>query len=463
MLTDEAKEFVSEIKDREAGKTRHWHALAAAWLGEAFDAMDASIFFIAMVPALTELLRSNSDVEVGQIGSIILAIFMLGWFFGAIGFGILADRLGRRKTMILTILIYSLATGLCALCADWMQLAACRFVVGCGIGGEICLGTVIVAEFWKGRPRLWATAALESSFNAGLMLAAAFNALLSPFGWRWLFVAGIIPALMTLYVRSKIKESSSFETVKIQRAEIKKKDSTTLTHSEKQLLSLPIVELIKGEARGRLLVTALLGASAVVGYWACVAWIPAWVNQLMASEAINERSTATTIFSVGGLAGCFMTPLLLDYIGRKNTMILAFGGGLLATVLMFLTVKTYGTELMLWCLAVGILTNIQFTALQIYIPEAFGTQVLGTATGIIFGAGRIFAVALALCGAQLIAFYGGSYAMASATLSLAYAVGFIASFWLYKTNGEVAGITSAAIQTVVQPTRQLALATEARE
>lgn len=454
MLTNEAKEFVSEIKDRETGKTRHWHALAAAWLGEAFDAMDASIFFIAMVPALTELLRSHSDVEVGQIGSIILAIFMLGWFFGAIGFGILADKLGRRKTMILTILIYSLATGLCALCNDWIQLAACRFVVGCGIGGEICLGTVIVAEFWKGRPRLWATAALESSFNAGLMLAAAFNALLSPFGWRWLFVAGIIPALMTLYVRSKIKESASFETVKAHREELRKKETHELTSEDKSLLRLPLTELIRGEARGRLLVTALLGASAVVGYWACVAWIPAWVNQLTASEAINERSMATTIFSVGGLAGCFLTPLMLDRIGRKNTMKVAFGGGFLATICMFLTVKSYGPELMAWCLAVGILTNIQFTALQIYIPEAFGTQVLGTATGIIFGAGRIFAVALALCGAQLIALYGGSYAMASATLSLAYAVGFVASFWLYKTSGEVAGITAPSIQI----SRPLALA-----
>jgi MFS family permease len=441
MLSKEAQDLLSEIKDKTEGKTKHWHALAAAWLGEAFDAMDASIFFIAMVPAMTELLRSQSSIEIGQIGSVILAIFMLGWFFGAIGFGVLADRIGRRKTMILTILIYSAATGLCALCNNWMQLAACRFIVGCGIGGEICLGTVIIAEFWKGRPRLWATALLESSFNAGLMFAAMFNSLLGPLGWRWLFVAGIIPALMTLYVRSKITESQSFETVKSNREGARRKNINELTNHEKSLLRSPIVELITGETKGRLLVTAILGASAVVGYWACVAWIPAWVNQLTGTAAINERSIATTVFSVGGLAGCFLTPPLLDRIGRKNTALLSFGGGFLATALMFLTVHSYGPHLFAFCLAVGIMTNIQFTLLQIYIPEAFGTQILGTATGIIFGAGRIFAVLLALCGGQLIATFDGSYALASATLSLAYAVGFIASFRLYATNGEVAGIT----------------------
>src|SRR5262249_8331816 len=111
----------------------------------------------------------------------------------------------------------------------------------------------------------------------------------------------------------------------------------------------------------------------------------------------------------------------------------------------FLTVKTYGPELMMYCILVGVLTNIQFTSLQIYIPEAFSTPVLGTAAGIIYGGGRIFAVVLALCGAQLIAFYGGSYALATATLSLAYAVGFVASFRLYSTDGEVAGLKDTLV------------------
>ncbi len=414
-----------------------WHALIAAWLGEAFDAMDASLYFIALVPAISELLKTNNDVQVGQIGSLVLAIFMMGWFFGAIGFGVVADRIGRKKTMMLTILIYSVATGLCALSHNWMELAAYRFFVGLGIGGEICLGSVIIAEFWKKRSRLWATCALESSFNFGLMFSAAFNVVLGPHGWRWLFVAGIIPALLTLYIRSRMQESEPFEKIKQHRANLKKKGGE-LSDQEKSLIRSPLVELIKGESRARLLVTAIMATSAVIGFWACVAWIPAWVNQLTGTAAVQERSMATLLFSLGGLVGCCLTPLLSAKLGRRTLFKIAFGGGLVSTLAMFLLIKVYGTTLLIACFTCGILINMQFAGLQIYIPEAFKTSVLATATGICFGAARIFSAALALCGAQLIAAYDGSYAYACATLGLIYIVGFIAAFKLHETNGEVA-------------------------
>jgi MFS family permease len=461
MLTKESAALVSEITQEQLGTKKpekaKWHALIAAWLGEAFDAMDASLYFIALVPAISELIRSKSDVEVGQIGSLVLAIFMVGWFFGAIGFGVVADRIGRRKTMMLTILIYSVATGMCALAHTWQELAVCRFLVGLGIGGEICLGGVVISEFWSKRSRLWAACALESSFNFGLMLSAGANAVLGPYGWRWLFLAGVIPALLTLYIRSNMKESEPFTKVKAKRDQLKNKKKEDLEHHEKKFLRSPLEELIKGEARGRLLVTALLGTSAVIGYWACVAWIPAWVNQLTGGLAVAERSTATTVFSVGGLVGCFATPLIINRLGRANTFKLAFGGGLLATLGMFLLVKSYGTPLMVWCFVAGILINMQWAGLQIYIPEAFKTNVLATATGVCFGAGRIFAAVLAVCGGQLIAIYDGSYAYASATLGLVYGIGFVASFWLYETSGEVAGADVGEEETEqAMPARALA-------
>jgi MFS family permease len=415
----------------DGSKKGKWHALAATWLGEAFDAMDASLYFVALVPAMTELLRSNNDTVIGQTGSIVLAVFMMGWFFGALIFGGLADRIGRRKTMLITILLYSLATGLCALCQNWMQLAACRFVVGCGIGGEICLGTVVIAEFWKGRGRLWATCVLESSFNAGLLFASGLNVLIGVYGWRWLFIAGVIPALATVYIRSKLKESESFEEVAKHRVE------TVSATSEKPKSSW--AQLMERDMRGKLFWTASFAMSAIVGYWACVAWLPAWVNQLTGDIAIGERSTATTLFSIGGLVGCFLTPLILDRLGRKNTVKLSFVGGLIAAVTMFVTIKTFGLPLLLWAFALGVFTNVQFTTLQIYIPEVFPTSMLATAAGVCYGAGRVFSACLALCGGQLIAFYGGSYALASATLSLVYIVGVIAAFFIMETDGAVAG------------------------
>lgn len=439
------------VRERQAQKAEgdskkgKWHALVATWLGEAFDAMDASLYFVALVPAMSELLRSNNDTLIGQSGSTVLAIFMLGWFFGALIFGSLADRIGRRKTMLITILVYSIATGLCALCQNWMQLAACRFVVGCGIGGEICLGTVVIAEFWKGRSRLWATCVLESSFNAGLLFSSGLNVLLGAHGWRWLFVAGVIPALATVYIRSKLKESESFEEVAKHRKEKVAVDKTGVKSSWAQLMEPGM--------KGKLIWTALIAMSAIVGFWACVSWLPAWVNQLTGDIAIGERSTATTMFSIGGLVGCFATPLILDRLGRKNTLKLAFGGGLIAAVTMFVTVKTFGIPLLLWAFALGVFTNVQFTTLQIYIPEVFPTSMLATAAGVCYGAGRIFSASLAICGGQLIAIYGGSYALASATLSLIYIVGVVAAFFVVETDGAVAGTRNlkASGKLVPQP------------
>jgi MFS family permease len=420
------------------GVKGRWHAMWAAFMGEAFDAMDASIFFVAMYPAISELLQTKNDTYIGQIGSVVLATFMMGWFFGAFVFGALADKIGRRKVMLLTILIYSVATGCCALAHSWMELAACRFVVGLGIGGEICLGTVIVSEFWSGKGRLWATAFLESSFNVGLLLSAGANMLFGDLGWRVLFLVGIIPALFTLYIRSKLTESTSFEQVAAYRKQLENKNGT-LDENEKSFMISPFRRLMQPELRGRLISTAALSASAIIGYWACVAWLPSWINQLTGAIAVNERSVATTVFSVGGLLGCFVTPIICAKLGRRLVMKVAFGGALFAAMTMFITIKSFGLPLLAWSFALGILTNLQFTALQLYIPEVFPTSVLATAAGICYGGARVFSAVLALCGAQLIAVYGGSYAYASATISSIYVLGFVAAFFIVSTEGDTLG------------------------
>ncbi|MBC8000611.1 MAG: MFS transporter, partial [Leptolyngbya sp.] len=272
--------------EKKVAENTKWHALISAWLGEAFDAMDASLYFVALVPAMSELLGTHNETLIGQYGSFVLAIFMMGWFVGAVAFGTLADRIGRRKTMLLTILIYSAATGLCALCQDWIQLSVCRFIVGCGIGGEICLGTVVVAEFWKGRSRLWATCLLESSFNAGLLLSAGINAALGVYGWRWMFLVGVVPALATIYIRSKLKESDAFQEVSSHREQARNTEIQVAKPIDSAVLKSPFAQLMAPDMKPRLIVVASLCASAIVGFWACVSWLPAWTNQLTGTVAV---------------------------------------------------------------------------------------------------------------------------------------------------------------------------------
>ncbi len=214
-------------------RSSQWHVLTATWLGEMFDGMDASIFVLVLFPALSELLNTKSHSIVGVHGSYILATFMVGWAIGGIVFGILADHIGRARTLVYTILLYAIFTGLCALSHNWQEMAFYRFLVGCGIGGEISIGGVLMAESWQGKSRLHATGLMCSSFGFGYLVASFLNLLVGGLGWRWLFLVGIVPALLTAYIRANLKEPVQYEFV----AECKKRLRSKPRHelSQKKL------------------------------------------------------------------------------------------------------------------------------------------------------------------------------------------------------------------------------------
>jgi MFS family permease len=141
-----------------------WLVLSVAWLGWVFDSMDSTIYAMVLQPALHDLLGKNSST--GQIewyGGIIFSIFLLGWALGGVLFGTLADYIGRTRTMILTILIYSLFTGLAALSHSWWELMIYRFLTALGIGGEWAAGAALVAETWPEEKRAKAAGILQSA------------------------------------------------------------------------------------------------------------------------------------------------------------------------------------------------------------------------------------------------------------------------------------------------------------
>lgn len=433
-LTGQAVEL-SKSEEKPSSKQGKWQALMAAWFGEAFDALDATIFFIAMYPAISELINSKNDIEIGWYGSLVVAVFMLGWAVGGIGFGMVADKIGRAKTMVITILLYAVATGLCALSQSWIDLAIYRFFVGVGVGGEIGLGGVLVAEAWKnGRGRIWAISAVESSFCFGVMGCALVNSMLGNYGWRWLFLAGLVPAFFALYVRMTLKESEEFNQSKTRKEKIESQKSP----EEKANIDIPLLDVLKGEKGKQLWMTALCAMCAIIGWWGCISWIAPWINQLTGTLAVDERSMGTTMVSIGNLVGCVAVPLLLLKISRVNLLKLSFLGCWLSSTIMFLTVKSYGLTLLAWCFAVGFFGIVSFVVLVVYIPEAFAASYRATASGFTFGFGRILAAVAAVGGGQLISLFGGSYAYSAATIALIYLLGTLIAFKLPETNGELA-------------------------
>ena len=242
------------------GITRYqWLVLFVAWLGWVFDAMDATIYAIVLHPALHELLHTSggplATERIGWYGGIIFSIFLIGWAIGGIAFGIAADRFGRTKVLMATIIIYATFTGAAALAQDWWHLAVYRFLTALGIGGEWAAGAALVAETWPEEKRAKAAGILQSAWAAGFFLAAGFNlALKDTYGWRGLFLIGVLPAFVAFLVRWYVKEP----------------DRWTRAHAQQ---AIPLSAIFEGELKRSTLVGSALAFVAVFGLWGSAAGV----------------------------------------------------------------------------------------------------------------------------------------------------------------------------------------------
>jgi len=202
-----------------------WFVLVVAALGWLLDCMDQQLFVLARAPAMKELLavgfqRPATPAEIGEYGGYATAIFMLGWASGGLVFGVLGDRWGRAKTMLLTIVLYSGFTGLSAFATHFADFALYRFLTGLGVGGEFAVGVSLVAEVMPSRARPYALGLLQALSTVGNMTAAFIGISLSVLEqgqnlagwapWRWKFVAGALPALIVIFVRRGLKEPDAW-------------------------------------------------------------------------------------------------------------------------------------------------------------------------------------------------------------------------------------------------------------
>lgn len=428
---------ISRVRDKCLGTSEQvskWHAFVAAWLGAFFDGLDATIFVMVLFPALSELLGTKDYAVVGQYGSYVLAFFMVGWAVGAVIFGMLADRIGRAKTMMITILTYALCTGLCAFAHSWQELAFYRFLVGCGIGGEIGLSGIIVAETWKGKSRLHAMGVMVSAFGFGYLATSLLNMCIGGMGWRLLFVIGVTPALLTLYVRAKLKDTEEFEFISEARKRARLKSPETRNAQEKELMSNTFLQLFSRENRRATFTVATMASSCIMGYWAVLSWIPAWINQITGTQAVAERSITTICMNIGLITFGILGGKLVDKFGRARCFFAGSMASFICCLGMFSTVKSFGLPLLIWAFSIGAASILPFVVLFIYVPELYATRIRGTAFGFSYNSGRMFAAMAAVFGGQIIASCGGSYAVGASTVASVYLIGAAISFFMPKTD-----------------------------
>ncbi|MGB9606673.1 MAG: MFS transporter, partial [Bryobacteraceae bacterium] len=249
--------------------------LAAAWMGWIFDSMDATIYALVMMPALRELLGPHGATQdIGWYGGIIFSIFLVGWALGGILFGILADYLGRARTMAITILIYAVFTGAAGFSHSWGELALYRFLTALGIGGEWAAGATLVAEVWPESLRVKGAGVLQSAWGCGYFLGAGIYSLLAAQSWRVMFYVGVIPAFVALLVRLKVREPERW----------------IATRQALRERGFTLLELFRESTRRDTLVGSALAFVAVFGLWGATNWTPTLVRELLQGSALDEAA-----------------------------------------------------------------------------------------------------------------------------------------------------------------------------
>ncbi len=399
-----------------------WLVLAVCWLGWLFDIMDTALFNFAKAPMLTEMLGGADAYKLNGPATegLIQMVFLVGWALGGLIFGILADRWGRTRTMVLTILMYCAFTGLTALCHSWEQVAVVRFLTALGIGGEWAAGAALVAEVFPDKARAPAAGFLQSAAAFGPALAATINLGLSAESWRWLFVVGIAPALITVLIRWKIKEPDRW-----------KETATEARGSLKELFGT-------SNWRRNVLIASVLGIVGIAGSGNTSFWLPNLVkavNKGVDAVIVQQRvSYATYTMQIGTLLGVLIFPWLCQKLGRKPAFALFFALSPLAIWLATIGANDY-TAVLLFAPLMSFFTIGLSAGFVLYFPELFPTRLRATGSGFAYNVARIGAAPAPWLTGILIGGLAGSVGLGVAAAGLIYLVGLAALPFAPETRG----------------------------
>ena len=391
-----------------------------------FDIADSALFALAKGPMLTEMLGSEPAYKANgpALEGTIQMIFLLGWSLGGLIFGIAADRWGRTKTLIVTILLYCLFTGLTALCHTPEQVMVLRFLTGLGIGGEWAAGAALVAEAFPDRSRAPAASVLQSAAALGPALAALANLGLAHQGWRVLFMIGVLPAIMTVFIRFKVGHEEP-EAVKTEEPE-----------------KFPLTELFQTPILRRNAFVALaMGFAGIAGAGTVTFWLPNLVKAasvgMDAAGIAQRQSYATFSMHAGTLLGVILFPWLCEKFGRRPSFALFFA---LSPISIWIAAQVAGdhsyTSLLLAAPIMSFFSIGLSSGFGLYFPELFPKRVRATGAGFAYNMGRILTAPVPKWTGDFIKAQGGNVGAGVIAAGCVFLIGLVALPFAKETKGE---------------------------
>ncbi len=364
--------------------SQQWKSGLAAWLGWLFDGLDLHLYTVVAVTIVTELLGPEAtSADVGRKAGWIQAAFLIGWALGGGFFGIVGDRIGRSKALMLTILTYAMFTGISYFAQTWWHLLIFRFLAALGIGGEWAVGASLLSETWPKTWRPWMAAVLQTAVNIGILLAGLTVYLMAGLPPRTVFLVGVLPALLVLWIRRAVPEPEEW-------------------HAARKLSSDSprFADLFRGELKRTTWLTICVCALGLTGHWGFMFWLAQSLRNLAEVKGISDPAQAkvfanqivgqaTMALMLASIAGNFVAAVIAKNLGYRraiSSMCLCYFLTVTAT---FTMAKTYG-EIWYGLLGIGICQGV-FCLFTMYLPALFPTLLRTTGAGFCYNIGRIAA------------------------------------------------------------------------
>ncbi len=403
-----------------------WLVLVIASAGWAFDAFEGQLFNITRSQLLADLLGAGDQSQAIRLwGDRFLAIFLLGGTLGGVVFGSLADRYGRKPIMSLTILFYSIFSGLTFFATDLWHVATLRFFVALGVGGEWAVAAALVSEVFPPRARAHASGIFHSTSVLGTWLAAIAGMLVGT-QWRYAYVIGVIPALLVLWVRSSVHEPERWQRTGVDQRP---------RGSFRELFGTP--RWRKSAILGLLLAAVGLGTfwGVIVAGQDLTADLLIRLGKSKAEAQESAKFAYGILQALGGGLGLLAFGPLADRLGRRGAFALMHIAAFLIVPITCYAPQTYLHQLMLLPLF-GFCTLSIHAGYAIYFPELFPDHLRATGAGVCFNGGRLVAASILVLSGELKALPGVSLQLAVSILGTLFLLGLVVLLFLPETKGQ---------------------------
>jgi predicted MFS family arabinose efflux permease len=391
-----------------------WVMFAICLLGNVMAGSVSTLMSVYLPVIVGDMMGAVSESRLNNVSSYINALYIAGWTVGGFTWGIIADRIGRSRSLAIAVSMFGIFTLLSAYAGSWEMLVFLRLLSGFGVGGTLVLNATLLTEVWPEKTRAIFVGMLSTGFPIGIITSGTINYLIPD--WRSGFLMGFIPLSIGMASFWVLKESEKWKSSRLRSVSI---NSSTLFRESKK-------SLING---------SLIFGSMLIGLWAVFSWLPTWIQSLLTgTDGSRERGLSMMLLGMGGLAGGFFSGWISNALGTRKAMLMVFAGCFIMAMILFKTNTGFSNIILAEIVILAFMFGISQGLLGYYIPLLFPIAIRATATGFCFNTGRIFTTVAVFFIGWLVVTLGG-YGNSLFSFSFIFLLGFIVLFFSKKMTG----------------------------